>query len=107
MSKSKHTPGPWIVVGSWIIEADQRSIGIARVARQCSDEQAGANALLLAAAPALAEALRNFVDYYTQAGIGGCADGHDDDDDDGPFSGDERYNVRHARAALAAAGIKE
>ena len=59
------------------------------------------------AAPTLAEALRNFVDYYTQAGIGGCADGHDDDDDDGPFSGDERYNVRHARAALKLAGIKE
>ena len=62
---------------------------------------------LHAAAPALAEALRVCVDYYTQAGIGACAEGHDDDDDETPFSGDERYNVRHARAALKQAGIEE
>jgi len=57
-----------------------------------------------AAAP-LVDALREFVDYYDQAGIGDCLAGHDDDDDDDHderFDGDARYNVRHARQALAA-----
>ena len=61
---------------------------------------------LVIAAPALAEALGNFVDYYTQAGIGACEEGHDDDEDEAPFSGDERYNVRQARAALRKAGVE-
>ena len=88
---SKHTPGPWIVVGSWIIEADQRSIGIARVARQCSDEQAGANALLLAAAPALAEALRDML--------------ADQETMNEPYRNE--CLCENARAALKGAGIEE
>jgi hypothetical protein len=55
----------------------------------------------------LAHALKQFVDYYDQAGIGDCEEGHDDDDDDDCFDGDERFNVRHARAALRTAQESE
>jgi len=55
-----------------------------------------------AAAP-LVDALQDFLGYYDEAGIGDCLAGHDDDDhDDEGFDGDERFNVRHARQALAA-----
>ena len=47
-------------------------------------------------------ALQQFVDYYDQAGIGDCEEGHDDDDDG--FGGDEHFNVRIARAALRREG---
>lgn len=52
-----------------------------------------------AAAPTLLYWLGAFVDYYTQAGIGDAAE----QDEDGQFDGDERFNVRHARAAISKA----
>lgn len=48
----------------------------------------------------LRHALQAFVDYYEQAGIGECTEGHDDDNNE-QFSGDERFNVRQGRKALA------
>lgn len=45
------------------------------------------------------EALKDFVDYYDQAGIGECPEGNDDRPDD-EFDGDERFNVRKGRKAL-------
>lgn len=47
---------------------------------------------------ALEVALRAFVDYYDQAGIG---DALETDDDEGLFDGDEKFNVRQGREALA------
>ena len=60
-----------------------------------------ANVRLIAAAPDLLCALQSFVDYYDQAGIGDCLPGQDDEDDG--FNGDEKFNVRLARAAIAKA----
>ncbi len=48
---------------------------------------------------ALICALRGFVDYYDQGGIGPCHPADDDDPPDG-FDGDEVFNVRQGRAAL-------
>lgn len=52
----------------------------------------------------LVSALRMFVDYYTQAGIGDCTqddeDAADNGDRDDEFDGDEIFNVRFGREAL-------
>lgn len=54
-------------------------------------------------------ALKSFVDYYDQAGIGDCKEGEDDIEDDVfvVFDGDERFNVRQGRAAIAEAQHKK
>jgi hypothetical protein len=60
----KHTPGPWLAVGSWVETADDKadicncsaeSMGQERVARPPEEEEA--NARLIAAAPELLDAL--------------------------------------------------
>lgn len=65
---SKHTPGPWIAVGSWvevedddipdICTCDPNHMGQASLPR--SDEEVVANARLIAAAPEMLEALEQF-----------------------------------------------
>ena len=105
---------PWKRSGLIILDATDRLVADARMCgpneyglwkrnADLSGPELEANARLIAAAPDLLAALHSFVGYYEQAGIGPCEDGHDDDDDRGPFSGDERYNVREARAAIAKA----
>ena len=67
MSKpAKHTPGPWEVVGSRIctIETDSSRITLAKTKPNgafAMDETQIANAHLIAAAPAMYEALRDCV----------------------------------------------
>ena len=63
---SKHTPGPWIVTGfdkefkdQINIQDDERGYYVA-AAISCQAQEA--NARLIAAAPELLEALKNFVD---------------------------------------------
>lgn len=53
---SKHTPGPWIAKGDNVYEENEPG----RIAKTCggTDEQAAANARLIAAAPDLLEALK-------------------------------------------------
>jgi hypothetical protein len=63
---SKHTPGPWYAVGSWVEVDDDNaadicncsaeSMGQKRAARPPEEEEA--NARLIAAAPELLDALR-------------------------------------------------
>ena len=58
----------------------------------------------------LLEACQAFVDYYDQEGIGACLQGHDDEESENEndgFDGDERFNVRQARAAIAKATPRE
>lgn len=96
----KHTPGPWKASGHGNVRTE--FVDDVIIVRTGAEGRL-ADARLIAAAPDLLAALHSFVGYYEQAGIGPCEDGHDDDDDRGPFSGDERYNVREARAAIAKA----
>lgn len=75
-----HTPGPWIldpVAGaagsSYVYSEPDSSALIARVdARECGDEQAKANAKLIAAAPDMLAALQNILHVETTAK--GCSD---------------------------------
>ena len=105
-----HTPGPWWVLdGRFSDGAGQLHILIGdqedRVCEVNMGECAGcedANASLIAAAPDLLEALKAFVGYYDQAGIGDCTEEDESDPPDG-FDGDEVVNVRLARAAIAKA----
>jgi hypothetical protein len=55
----------------------------------------------------LLAALKSFVDYYDQAGIGPCDEGQDDEDCGDCFDGDERFNVRQGRAAIRRATNQE
>jgi hypothetical protein len=108
-----HTPGPWFYREEKITnqehagpyqDGDITIAGVCTVWRgtgthsKCADETR-ANGLLLAAAPDLLAALQAFVDYYGQAGIGAALE---DDGNDG-FDGDEKFNVRLARAAITRA----
>ena len=85
----------------WLLGDGSRLIGA--VVNTCD---ADANAAFIVRAvnshETLLAALRSFVDYYDQAGIGDCSDPENDDNDD-HFDGDERFNVRQALAAIAAA----
>jgi hypothetical protein len=117
----KHTLGSWIAITG----DDERAIpvrdgkaypyvGVAREGRPYADricelkypdintlfEEVRANTLLIAAAPDLLTALEAFVDYYDQAGI---TTDHVADDEDSQFDGDEKFNVRQARVAIARA----
>ncbi len=76
---AKHTPGPWEVVDSWIctIETDSSRITLAKTEPNgafAMDETQAANAHLIAAAPAMYEALGHVwevlgtsMDLYTSA----------------------------------------
>jgi hypothetical protein len=65
------TPGPWLLTrgvgGEWGVDAEKGEWGIAIVAGQCGfhgidgDAESDANAHLIAAAPALYEALQEFL----------------------------------------------
>jgi hypothetical protein len=72
---SKHTPGPWILVGSEVHDRPTRfdddgvRVGetpcmIASASIMPNKGQREANARLIAAAPELLEALRNMVEWY-------------------------------------------
>jgi hypothetical protein len=121
MSKTKHTQGPWKADKNalYIWAATERGdFTVAQIrgwghltgkgGLALSDAEAfriqKANACLLAAAPDLLYALQAFVGYYEQAGITGDEVG---DDDDGQFDGDEKFNVRQARTAIAKAVQKD
>ncbi len=67
---AKHTPGPWEVVGSRIctIETDSSRITLAKTEPNgafAMDETQAANAHLIAAAPAMYEALQTLVEYLS------------------------------------------
>ena len=75
MNTAKHTPGPWVVDEICEDEAGQETLGIYAeeggyvAGIHCGpdatiDEQDKANATLLAAAPAMYEALKAALDYY-------------------------------------------
>ena len=69
MSTPKHTPGPWEVVGSRIctVANDIERITLAKTepgGAFAMSEQQEANATLLAAAPAMYEALKGMVSMY-------------------------------------------
>jgi hypothetical protein len=89
--------------GGLTIGSDGHTEPICRVSGYLHNVQA--NARLIIAAPKLLRALQDFVDYYDQVGIGECLAGQDDADAGDEFDGDERFNVRQARAALAAAQL--
>lgn len=115
---SEHTPTPWAVGSRDGYGSDPRGVTIWApdsdwmVARtewglefdpEIGTCRANAEFIALAANShdGLLQACKAFVDYYTQAGIGDCQEGHDDDDCGDDFDGDERFNVRTARAAIA------
>jgi hypothetical protein len=65
MTATKHTPGPWVAIDHEIF-ADNQSRNIADVwisFANIEDEEAKANARLIAAAPDLLEALEAFAEY--------------------------------------------
>jgi len=100
------TPTPWYVVrhvdGKWTIQDQERGGGnqIAMQYGRSDIEDAEFICRAVNCHDELLKCLRWFEGYYTQAGIGDCLEGHDDDDDGDMFDGDERFNVRHARAAI-------
>ena len=72
---SKHTPGPWVVVGSRTKYVEARLVGslmqeVAACGPTLADEGYGqqqeANARLIAAAPDLLEALQDIAEYWNQ-----------------------------------------
>jgi len=109
MVKAEPTPGPWEL--EWgaryvriVHKDDSMGWGVRVIAKfdDVDDAEVIANAALMAASQKLRYALQAFVDYYEQAGIGEA----DPDDPGDGFDGDECFNVRLARAAVAASEIE-
>ncbi len=115
--ETKHTSLPWHFDESLQIKQVHGATGVYylayvwdeddnQIAEVLGDtsEQAIANAKLIVRAYNchydLLETLQNFVDYYTQAGIGECNKEAEDNPPDG-FDGDEVFNVRFAQVAIA------
>lgn len=106
---NKHTEIPWRVARGSVVADDDTGWDDAENCEfygghlVCESVRWPANAEFIVRAcnshEDLLEACKAFVDYYEQAGIGDCQEGHDDESGDG-FNGDERFNVRVARAAL-------
>jgi len=91
-TKATHTPGPWHSNGPQVFAPNTRDpkfYDIARVGNVLDDEGT-ANARLIAAAPALLEAMRCVVDDYDTNG-----------GDDSAMIGGE--TIEAARAAIASA----
>ena len=93
----KHTPGPWIAVGTYVEHPDDKTADICVCSTALFDqghlgrsyEEECANARLIASTLELLEALEHVVDWFDAAGV------------DVPAA-------RHARAALAkATGTQE
>ena len=69
---SKHTPGPWRtynmsknkILKQWHIQRDDCKHDIALVSLDVAADERESVANLIAAAPELLEALKQFVDYY-------------------------------------------
>ena len=58
---TKHTQGPWKLVGSTTVSDADQSVGIANVSTySIGEDEAAANARLIAAAPELLEALKDY-----------------------------------------------
>lgn len=94
METAKHTPGPWRYHDGRIIAGyrpDQHEIVFAM-----SSENEIADARLIAAAPDLLEALKDFVRWEQEYGIPGIKDA----------ATSFQEAVTHARAALKLAGEK-
>ena len=97
MSAAKHTPGPWLIEGRTIYSLMHhgwnRGVEVLKNRfwascyhdRSVTDEEAEANARLIAAAPELLEALQMFLDDYESS------------------EGDAQSCARVARAAIAKA----
>ena len=65
---SKHTPGPWEVIGSTIAPSGLLADEVATVAIQPRDGEKQANARLIASAPELLEALSTALTFITDPG---------------------------------------
>jgi hypothetical protein len=126
MAEPEHSPEPWRIAGDTsigpqgigIMSADDEAVAVVlgpivrpideRTREDARRIVASVNAMRGIPTEALEtgviaelrEALQSFVDYYTQAGIGDCEPGDEDDCLDS-FDGDEMYNVREGRKALA------
>lgn len=87
---NKHTPGPWTSTGQWIEATNQAGTGVLATvhAIHVTDQEADANAKIIAAAPDMAEALRLMI---------GEAELHP--------SWAKLWCLSEARAALAKAGL--
>lgn len=77
MSKSKHTPGPWEVVGkwyeprirsveTWIADTHGHTFGV-HYPQTVTPEEVVANAALIAAAPVMYELLKDILDELRRA----------------------------------------
>jgi hypothetical protein len=114
MSTFKHTPGPWVRIGTTVYALmhdgwkrgfeqfkNRFTVQVQRD-RECSEEEAEANARLIAAAPDLLEALRPFAELDMRP------DGFDKRDDSQPIYARDNSvitvgDVRRAVAAIAKA----
>jgi len=124
-ARAKPTPGPWEVDGTVALGAygvwtayphpqNPGHDGVGYPVQVCSvavgdwrqgpigQDERGANAALIAAAPDLRYALQAFVDYCAQAGIGDPTEADEYEGVNG-FDGDAVFNYRQAVAALAKA----
>lgn len=70
---AKPTPGPWRFDGTWITDSED-TLDIAAIMRAnvLFDSERRANALLIAAAPELLEALGNLITYLTEPSAERC-----------------------------------
>ena len=90
---SGHTPGPWTVTpDSFVMAGSRPSIGVARIITHAKEFVA--NALLIAAAPELLEALKR-MGYQARDGWCFCCD------KDGEESTQHQGFCKIARAAIA------
>lgn len=71
----KHTPGPWVRIGTDVGTADCAiaSISVMSVVTMKRDERE-ANAILIAAAPELLQALKQMLDAFHHDPLGGSQD---------------------------------
>jgi len=66
----KHTPGPWESISCRVFQVD--SVGGRQIVTGCrggTDEEMRANALLIAAAPELLDAVRVLSEFLTREGL--------------------------------------
>ena len=68
---SKHTKGPWEVRADWIVGFNG-TLHIATIPRAFDGDYSEANALLIAAAPDLLEALKDVLDAFDCLGECDC-----------------------------------
>lgn len=99
MNISKHTPGPWVLDGGTIRDADKEFVSRVALTRYVDgrrDPEAEANAVLMAAAPALVAALHGTLEAFRTC-IGNDA-----------FADFKRGHaaIRAAYKALKAAGVQ-